>query len=93
LRGSSQPAPYGHAAPIHGLKGDSLQHSGLYDAVKAICAATAERLVKTDHAGAARLRSASPHGLRHAYACTLVVDRAVSLPAAQASLRTIQTYV
>lgn len=32
------------------------------------------------------LRRASPHWLRHAYARTLVVDRQIPLPAAQALL-------
>lgn len=87
LRGlPPQPGPYEHTALIHGLKGGSLKSSGLYDEVKAIFATAAERLAKTDHAGAARLQSASPHWLRHAYARTLVVDRAVPLPAAQALL-------
>jgi integrase/recombinase XerC len=80
------PSPYEHAALIHGIKGGSLHSSGLYDEVKAIFNAAAERLDKTDHAGAARLRSASPHWLRHGYARALVVDHQVPLPAAQALL-------
>jgi integrase len=48
--------------------------------------AAADRIEKTDHAGAARLRSASPHWLRHGYARQLVVDHQVPLPAAQALL-------
>ncbi len=87
LRGlPAQPSPYEHAALIHGLKGGSLQSSGLYDEVKAIFITAAERLEKADLAAAARLRSASPHWLRHAYARTLVVDHQVPLPAAQALL-------
>lgn len=87
LRGlPPQPSPYEHAALIHGLKGGSLHSSGLYDEVKAIFIAAADRIEKTDHAGAARLRSASPHWLRHGYARQLVVDHQVPLPAAQALL-------
>jgi integrase/recombinase XerC len=87
LRGlPPQPSPYEHAALIHGLKGGSLKSSGLYDEVKAIFIGSAERLEKTDHAGAMRLRSASPHWLRHGYARQLVVDHQVPLPAAQALL-------
>jgi len=66
LRGlPPSPGPYEHAALIHGLKGGSLHNSGLYDEVKAIFIAAADRIEKTDHVGAARLRSASPHWLRH----------------------------
>ncbi|TCK84020.1 tyrosine-type recombinase/integrase [Paraburkholderia sp. BL9I2N2] len=87
LRGlPPQPGLDEHAALIHGLKGGSLQGSGLYDEVKAIFIAAAERLAKTDHAGAARLRQASPHWLRHAYARQMIVDHQVPLPAAQALL-------
>ncbi|WP_408491709.1 tyrosine-type recombinase/integrase [Paraburkholderia sediminicola] len=87
LRGlPPQPGPYEHAALIHGFKGGSLHSSGLYDEVKAIFIAAADRLEKTDHASAERLRAASPHWLRHAYARTLVVDHRVPLPAAQALL-------
>jgi len=87
LRGlPPQPGPYEHAALIHGLKGGSLRSSGLYDEVKAIFIASAGRLEQTDHAGAMRLRSASPHWLRHGYARQLVVEHQVPLPAAQALL-------
>lgn len=87
LRGlPPHPSPYEHAALIHGLKGGSLHSSGLYDEVKAIFIASAEQLEKTDHAGATRLRSASPHWLSHGYARQLVVDHQVPLPAAQALL-------
>nr|WP_319000536.1 tyrosine-type recombinase/integrase [Burkholderia metallica] len=46
----------------------------------------AARLDLTDPASADMLRRASPHWLRHAYARTLVVDRQIPLPAAQALL-------
>ncbi|TAM04964.1 MAG: integrase [Paraburkholderia sp.] len=87
LRGlPAQPEPREHAALIHGLKGGTLQGSGLYDEVNAIFQSAAARLDATDPTGAATLRRASPHWLRHAYARTLVVDRQVPLPAAQALL-------
>jgi integrase/recombinase XerC len=87
LRGlSALPGPFEHAALVHGLKGGSLKGSGLYDEVKAIFAAAADRLEKSDHAGAARLRQASPHWLRHAYARQMIVEHQVPLPAAQALL-------
>jgi len=81
-----QPPLFEHAALIHGLRGGSLRGSGLYDEVKAIFVAAAERLANTDPDGATRLRQASPHWLRHAYARQLVVDHQVPLPAAQALL-------
>lgn len=87
LRGlPEQPAPGEHVALVHGLKGGTLRGSGLYDEVKAIFRAAAARLEPTDPASAATLRRASPHWLRHAYARTLVVDRLIPLPAAQALL-------
>ncbi|WP_175948362.1 tyrosine-type recombinase/integrase [Burkholderia pyrrocinia] len=87
LRGlPEQPAPSEHVALVHGLKGGTLQRSGLYDEVKAIFCAAAARLEATDPTSAATLRRASPHWLRHAYARTLVVDRQVPLPVAQALL-------
>ncbi|KVP43451.1 tyrosine-type recombinase/integrase [Burkholderia ubonensis] len=87
LRGlPAQPESGERVALIHGLKGGSLQSSGLYDEVKAIFAAAAAALEPADPSGAATLRHASPHWLRHAYARTLVVDRQVPLPAAQALL-------
>ncbi|KML57079.1 integrase [Burkholderia cepacia] len=81
-----QPEAGERVALIHGLKGGSLQSSGLYDEVKAIFAAAAAALEPTDPGSVATLRRASPHWLRHAYARTLVVDRQVPLPAAQALL-------
>jgi len=72
--------------PIHGEKRGHLGARGLYDEVKAVLLATATELEMTDAAGAALLRLASPHWLRHAYARTLVVDTRVPLPAAQALL-------
>lgn len=65
LRGlPSQPPLLEHAALVHGLEGGSLKGSGLYDEVKAIFVAAAERLANADPEGAARLRQASPHWLR-----------------------------
>ncbi len=72
--------------PIHGEKGGHLGARGLYDEVKAVLLAVSAELECTDAAGAALLRSVSPHWLRHAYARTLVVDKRVPLPAAQALL-------
>lgn len=87
LRGlPSQPPLLEHAALVHGLKGGSLKGSGLYDEVKAIFVAAAERLANADPEGAARLRQASPHWLRHAYARQMIVDHQVPLPVAQALL-------
>lgn len=87
LRGlPAQPQPGERVALIHGLKGGSLENSGLYGEIKAIFAATADALAQTDPSGAAALRRASPHWLRHAYARTLVVDRQVPLPVAQVLL-------
>lgn len=80
------PPVFEHVALIHGMKGGSLKSSGLYDEVKAIFVAAAERLDATDAFGAARLRQASPHWLRHAYARHLVVEHQVPLPVAQALL-------
>lgn len=81
-----QPESGERVALIHGLKGGSLQSSGLYDEVKAIFEMAAATLEPTDPTSAATLRRASPHWLRHAYARTLVVDRQVPLTAAQALL-------
>src|SRR5262249_37150825 len=71
---------------IHGEKASSLGARGLYDEVKAVLVAVADEVEPTDSAGALLLRAVSPHWLRHAYARTLVVDRQVPLPAAQALL-------
>jgi integrase len=71
---------------IHGEKAGHLGARGLYDEIKAVLLAVAIELEGTDAAGAALLRSVSPHWLRHAYARTLVVDKRVPLPAAQALL-------
>ena len=49
--------------------------------------AVADDIEARDADGALQLRGVSPHWLRHAYARTLVVDRQVPLPAAQALLR------
>jgi len=68
-------------ALIHGDKAGWLGERGLYDQVKAILLAVASEHDAGDAAGAA-----SPHWLRHACARTLVVDRRVPLPAAQALL-------
>ncbi|WP_232452682.1 hypothetical protein [Burkholderia ubonensis] len=76
-----QPSPGERAALIHGLKGGTLESSGLYDEVKAIFQSAAARLDSIDPVSAATPRRASPHWLRHAYARTLVVDRQIPLPA------------
>lgn len=73
-------------ALIHGEKGAALGARGLYDEVKAVLLTVAEQIETSDAGGAALLRTASPHWLRHAYARRLVVDAAVPLPAAQALL-------
>ena len=71
---------------FHGAKGGALGEAGLYKQVKHLLLSVASDLQDKDPAGAALLRSASPHWLRHAYARTLVVDKRVPLPAAQALL-------
>ncbi len=71
---------------IHGEKGMSLGARGLYDEVKGVFLDVADRIEPDRPGEAALLRAASPHWLRHAYARTLVVDRLVPLPAAQALL-------
>lgn len=71
---------------IHGMKGGSLEESGLYKEVKAIFEGVAQTLAAEDPARGALLAAASPHWLRHAYAKTLVVDHKVPLPVAQALL-------
>jgi site-specific recombinase XerD len=71
---------------LHGAKGGALGEAGLYKLVKNLLLAVASDLQDSNPAGAALLREASPHWLRHAYARTLVVDKRVPLPAAQALL-------
>ena len=71
---------------FHGAKGGALGEAGLYKQVKHLLLTVANDVQGTDPAGAALLRTASPHWLRHAYARTLVVDKRVPLPAAQALL-------
>lgn len=71
---------------IHGEKGSALGARGLYDEVKAVLLAVADEIEPDDAAGAQLLRAVSPHWLRHAYVRTLVVDKGVPLPAAQALL-------
>lgn len=71
---------------IHGMKGGSLQQSGMYHEVKMIFEAVADRLEAVGDARAMLVRSCSPHWLRHAYARALVVDHKVPLPAVQALL-------
>jgi len=80
------PSPFERIALIHGEKGGGLGERGLYDEVKAVLATVADDIEARDAEGATRLRGVSPHWLRHAYARTLVVDRQVPLPAAQALL-------
>lgn len=78
---------------IHGNKGGALGARGLYDEIRVVLEGVASALQDTDPAGADLLREVSPHWLRHAYARTLVVDKRVPLPAAQALLghATVQT--
>jgi integrase/recombinase XerC len=71
---------------IHGDKGGALGARGLYDEIRMVLQSVASAIEDTDPAGAALLREVSPHWLRHAYARTLVVDKRVPLPAAQALL-------
>lgn len=71
---------------IHGEKAGYLGARGLYDEVKAVLLAVAGEIEQGDPQGGLLLRSVSPHWLRHAYARTLVVDKSVPLPAAQALL-------
>jgi integrase/recombinase XerC len=70
----------------HGEKGSALGARGLFDEVKHVLVAVAHDIKVEDPGGAALLRSASPHWLRHAYARRLVVDARVPLPAAQTLL-------
>lgn len=71
---------------IHGDKGGALGVRGLYDEVRMVLQSVATAIQDSDPTGAALLREVSPHWLRHAYARTLVVDKRVPLPAAQALL-------
>ncbi len=80
------PSLFERVALIHGEKGGGLGERGLYDEVKAVLHVVASEIEARDAEGAQRLRSASPHWLRHAYARTLMVDRQVPLPEAQALL-------
>lgn len=80
------PGPLERVPLIHGEKGSALGARGLYNAVKAVLLAVADEIEPGDAAGAQLLRAVSPHWLRHAYARTLVVDKGVPLPAAQALL-------
>lgn len=79
------PTSLEQAPPIHGERGGYLGTRGLYNEVKAVLLAVAAEMEGTDDAGAVLLRSV-PHWLRHAHARTLVVDKRVPLPAAQALL-------
>ncbi|NEX64565.1 tyrosine-type recombinase/integrase [Noviherbaspirillum galbum] len=71
---------------IHGMKGGSLQQSGMYQQVKTIFETVAEQLEAQGDGRAMLVRTCSPHWLRHAYARALVVDHKVPLPAVQALL-------
>lgn len=80
----ARPTALEHLPLIHGQKASALGSRGLYDEVKAVLLAVADEA--QDEADLLLLRSVSPHWLRHAYARTLVVDKGVPLPAAQALL-------
>jgi site-specific recombinase XerD len=71
---------------IHGEKSGALGARGLYNQVKAVLLAVATEIRDSDPTGFALLRGVSPHWLRHAYARTLVVDKRIPLPVAQALL-------
>ena len=83
---SEQPAALEQIPLIHGEKAGYLGARGLYDEVKAVLLAVASEIEQGDPQSGLLLRSVSPHWLRHAYARTLVVDKRVPLPAAQALL-------
>ena len=83
---SEQPDALEQIPLIHGEKGGYLGARGLYNEVKAVLLAVASEIQQGDPRGSLLLRSVSPHWLRHAYARTLVVDKRVPLPAAQALL-------
>ena len=87
VRGLSAHADPQEQVPLfHGHKRGYLGATGLYREVKSILLSVASDIEGRDAAGAQLLRAASPHWLRHAYARTLVVDKRVPLPAAQALL-------
>jgi integrase/recombinase XerC len=71
---------------IHGEKTGHLGARGLYNEVKAVLLAVASEIEQGDPQSGLLLRTVSPHWLRHAYARTLVVEKRVPLPAAQALL-------
>lgn len=83
---SASPASHELVPLIHGMKGGSLQQSGMYREVKRIFDAVAAQLEAAGDARAVLVRTCSPHWLRHAYARTLVVNHKVPLPAVQALL-------
>jgi len=83
---SEQPDALEKIPLIHGEKSGYLGARGLYNEVKAVLLAVAREIEQRDPQGSLLLRSVSPHWLRHAYAKTLVVDKRVPLPAAQALL-------
>ena len=90
---SASPGHLEQVSLIHGDKGGALGARGLYDEIRMVLQTVASAIEDVDPAGAALLREVSPHWLRHAYARTLVVDKRVPLPAAQALLghATVQT--
>jgi integrase/recombinase XerC len=83
---SEQPDALEQIPLIHGEKAGYLGARGLYDDVKAVLLAVASEIEQRDPQSGLLLRTVSPHWLRHAYARTLVVDKRVPLPAAQALL-------
>lgn len=83
---SEQPDALEQIPLIHGEKAGYLGARGLYDEVKAVLLAVASEIEQGDPQSGLLLRTVSPHWLRHAYARTLVVDKRVPLPAAQALL-------
>lgn len=83
---SEQPDALEQIPLIHGEKAGYLGARGLYNEVKAVLLAVAGEIEQDDPQGGSLLTTVSPHWLRHAYARTLVVDKRVPLPAAQALL-------
>lgn len=76
-----------HLMPIAELdKQPSKLLDHTHDEVKAVLLAVAGEIEPSDPQSGLLLRTVSPHWLRHAYARTLVVDKRVPLPAAQALL-------